>query len=127
MLILCVYPFRSGVDHLDNPGFSNPSAGSLDSAPAAPSVPASGDSSRRHCQCCRRRMSKLVFDRHTLCVGCWGAECYMDVRCEECLDWLRDVMEAYVKHRKSLLQKARKGGISCSPCFSASANPITFT
>ena len=69
MLILCVYPFCSGVDDLDNPGFSNPSAGSSDSAPAAPSVPASVESSRRHCQRCRRRMSKLVFDRHTLL--CW--------------------------------------------------------
>ena len=33
----------------------------------------------------------------------------IDKRCDECLDWSQDEMEAYVKHRKSLVSKDKKG------------------
>ena len=106
---------------LDKPGFSAssdlsqealqdsvtppPSTGSSSSA----SAPSSGDSSRHNCPKCRRRMSKPVFDCHTFCYKCWGFNCTVDQRCDECLDWSLKEVEAYVKHRKSLISKEKKG------------------
>ena len=73
------------------------------------SAPSSGESSCRNCPQCRRRMSKTIFDRHTVCHKCRGWDCFLDKRCDECLDWSQEEMEAYVKHRKSLISKDKKG------------------
>ena len=53
-------------------------------------------------------MSKPVFDRHTMCVLCRVFECYHDSRCDECMEWSPEEMEAYVKHRQLLLRKDRR-------------------
>ena len=33
----------------------------------------------------------------------------LDKRCDECLDWSQEEMEAYVKYEKSLVSKDKKG------------------
>ena len=98
---------------LDNPGFSVPSdvsqVATQDSVTPPPpsgsnssaSAPSSGDSSRRNCPQHRRRMSKTVFDRHTVCHKCRGFDRLLDKRCDECLDWPQEEMEAYVKQKIS--------------------------
>ena len=53
-------------------------------------------------------MSKPVFDRHTVCVLCRGFECSPESRCDECMEWSSEEMEAYVKHRQLLLRKDRR-------------------
>ena len=81
------------------------SAGSSSSA----SAPSSGDSSTcRNCPKCRRRMSKFVFDRHTVCFQCRSFDCDFDNRCDECLEWSQEEMEAYVKHKLFLLKDKRR-------------------
>ena len=52
-------------------------------------------------------MSKPVFDVHTVCVLCRGFECSLDSHCDECMEWLSEEMEAYVKHQQLLLCKDR--------------------
>ena len=59
----------------------------------------------RQCLKCHRRISKLVYDRHNFCTKCRCFECSLDSRCDECVDWSRDEMEAYIKHRRSLKAK----------------------
>ena len=75
-----------------------PSTGSTSS-----SAPLSGDSSA-----CRRRMSKPVFDHHTVCVLCRGFDCNADSHCDECMQWSTEEMEACEKHRQLLLRKDRR-------------------
>ena len=101
----------------DNPGFSA-SAYVLQEAPVespplppstgstSSSVPLSGESSAyRNCPKCHKRMSKPVFDRHTVCVLCRGFECNHDSCCDECMEWSSEEMEAYVKHQQLPLCK----------------------
>ena len=105
----------------DNPGFSAPSdvsqVATQDSATPPPpsgssssaSVPSLGESSRHNCLQCRRRMSKTVFDCHTVCHKCLGYDCLIDKRCDKCLDWSREEIEAYVKLRNSPVSKDKRG------------------
>ena len=106
---------------LDNPGFSASTdvsqEATSDSPPPPPSTgstssssaPSSGDSSAcRNCPKYRRRMSKPVFDHHTVYVLCRGFECNIDSRCDECMEWSTEEMEAYIKHRQLLLLKDRR-------------------
>ena len=105
---------------LDNPRFSAlaelaPKASQATAEPLPPtasgssaSAPSFGDSTHCNCLQCRRRRSKTVFDRHTVCFRCCGYDCSFD-RCDECLDWSQEEMEAYVQHRRSLLSKDKKG------------------
>ena len=102
---------------LENPGFVTPS----DSAPiSSPGLgppfppsrsPASSTSlpsaDEALCQClkCHRRISKLVYDCHNFCTKCRGFDCFFESCCDECADWSREEMEAYVKHRHSLKAK----------------------
>ena len=82
-----------------------PSAGSSSSA----SAPLSGDSlACRNCPKCRRRMSKPVFDCHTVCFHYRGFDCDTDNCCDECLEWSQEEMEAYVKHCKLILRKDKR-------------------
>ena len=99
---------------LENPGFVTQG----DSAPisptgSGPSLPPSGSSAsssvlpssdEAYCQClkCHRRISKLNDDRHNFCTKCRGFDCSLDLRSNECVDWSREEMEAYIKHRRSL-------------------------
>ena len=53
-------------------------------------------------------MTKPVFDHHTVCVLCRGFDCDIDCRCDECMEWSTEEMEAYVKSRQLLLCKDRR-------------------
>ena len=54
-------------------------------------------------------MGKIIFDRHAVCHKCRGWDCLIAKRCDVCLNWSQEEMEAYVKHCKSLVSKDRKG------------------
>ena len=41
----------------------------------------------RNCANCITRMPSIVFDAHTLGIGCKDQVCNMSVRCYECRDW----------------------------------------
>ena len=71
------------------------------------STPLSGNSTRRSCQRCQGRMSSFSLDRHTFCIKCRGSDCGFDNKCDECMSWSSEEMEAYVKLRKSLASKGR--------------------
>ena len=127
---------------LDNPGFSA-SAEISQVPPATPPLPpstgstssyapSSGDSSAcRNCPKCCGRMSKPVFDCHTVCVICRGVECSLDSHFDECLEWSLEEMESYLKHRQALLRKDhhRKDSLfkpPSSPVTSPSPSPAGF-
>ena len=52
-------------------------------------------------------MSSFSLDRHTYCSRCCGSDCDVDNKCDECMSWTKEEMEAYVKLRKSLTSKSR--------------------
>ena len=53
-------------------------------------------------------MSSLLYDQHELCVTCRGQECDSSDKCIECSSWTDDVFVKYIKHRRSLIFKAKK-------------------
>ena len=61
--------------------------------------------SRRSCPSCNTRMSSLIYDK--LCATCRGLDWDVNELCEECSLWPLDMMEKYLKHRKSLLVKSK--------------------
>ena len=67
----------------------------------------SSKKSTRNCPTCRVRMSSHDLDAHVLCVTCRGKSCCMNDRCEICVDWSDDRMNAYLKHQASLERKRR--------------------
>ena len=101
---------------VDNPGFAldvsedvdvhRSDSGVLQSSGNS-SAPLSGESTRRSCPRCHGRMSSFFRDRHTFCTKCRGSDCSSDSRCDECMSWYSEEMEAYVKLRKSLASKGR--------------------
>ena len=50
-----------------------------------------------------------MFDQNTVCSKCRGFDCDFDRHCDVCMDWSQEEMEAYVKHRKSLVHKGKRG------------------
>ena len=60
-------------------------------------------------------------DFHSICVNCQGIEWDFDHRCDECADVADDVMNNYVKHRRSLKPKHRYKSKRKDPLLSASA------
>ena len=87
------------------------------------SVSSSGASPRRNCPQCRRRMSTTIFDRHTVCLKCRAWDCFVDKRCGEFLNWSQEEMESYVKHRKLIVSKDKKGKDSL-PKLPSSPGPV---
>ena len=79
----------------------------------------------RSCPKCRRRMSGLQFDLHTICEPCQGIVCSLDTRCPECKPWSEDKMSAYLKHKVSLAGKRRKrqGSASTTSSPAVASNP----
>ena len=65
-------------------------------------------SAHRSCLRCTKRMSSGKYDKHTICLACRNVTCSVEVRCSECSDWTLDVMQDYLKHRKSLSPKGER-------------------
>ena len=68
----------------------------------------SSDTSRRSCSTCKKRMSNLKYDKHTICSACRDIRCDIENRCSECKDWTVSQMEDFIRHRKSLESKGPK-------------------
>ena len=68
----------------------------------------SGDSARRSCKKCHGRMSSFSLDKHLFCIKCRGSDCNLMSRCDECMQWTKEEMEAYVKLRRSLSSKCKR-------------------
>ena len=109
---------------LDNPGFQKCVSDQVDvhqmesgiMQSSGTSAASSGEPSHRSCIRCHGRMSSFSLDRHTYCYKCRGSDCDMDDKCDECMSWTKEEMEAYVKLLKSLTSKSRhcKGPHRCS-------------
>ena len=77
----------------------------------------------RSCPKCRRQMSGLQFDLHTICEPCRGIVCSLNTRCPECKPWSQEKMSAYIKHKVSLAGKCKKRqgpSTSSSPAVASS-------
>ena len=55
--------------------------------PPTPMAAVSEGKKFRNCANCTNRMPSIVFDAHTLCIGCRDQVCDMSVHCDECRDW----------------------------------------
>ena len=64
----------------------------MDSASAQPVDP----DARRTCPECRKRMSSMIHDAHTLCISCSGLDCDLGNSCDVCIDW-SEVMKCYCR------------------------------
>ena len=53
-------------------------------------------------------MSSLKYDSHSVCTHCRETVCSLDSRCSEYKDWSLEVMQEYLKHKKSLATKRGK-------------------
>ena len=74
---------------------------------SAMSTPAAVDSAALHsCPNCRRRMSSLKHDSHTICSQCRAVSCSVETRCSECKDWSVDAMQDHLKYQRSLARKS---------------------
>ena len=80
-------------------------------------------SARRSCHRCTRRMSSLTHDKHTLCVTCRDVDCSVAVRCDECREWSTELMNEYIRHKRSLISKSRKPKVTTPSASSASVTP----
>ena len=79
----------------------------------------SGEATRRSCQRCRGRMNSFSLGRRTFCSKCRGSDCDFDNKCDECMPWTKEEMEAYVKLHKSLASKSKhKKSVAKPPLFS---------
>ena len=78
------------------------------SSSSTPISTAMDSAALRSCPKCHRRMSSLKHDSHTICSHCRDVVCALDTLCSECKDWPVDIMQEYVKHRKSLAGKRSK-------------------
>ena len=98
---------------LDNPGFSvditnaevhfsdPPKSSGLSSTN-------SGDSARRSCKKCHGRMISFSLDKLLYCTKCRGSDCNLMSRCDECMQWTKEEMEAYMKLCRSVSSKCKK-------------------
>ena len=67
------------------------------------STPATVDSAAlRSCPKCRRRMSSLKHDSHTICSQCRDVNCSVDTRCSECKSWSVEAVQEHLKYQRSL-------------------------
>ena len=101
---------------VENPGFAMDVSDQVDvhqsergvlQSSGSSSTPSSGESTRCSCQRCHGRMSSFSLDRHTFCIKCRGSGCGFDNKCDKCMLWFSEEMEAYIKVRKSLASKGR--------------------
>ena len=97
------------------------------SATPSTSSPAVDVSAHRSCLCCAKQMSSIKYDKHTFCLQCRNVPCSVEVRCSECSDWSLDVMQDYLRHRKSLVSKGRNKAATAVSTASASSTPEVST
>ena len=91
---------------LGNPGFSD-SITEVHNAPkSSGSSSASSGQPQRSCARCPSRMSSIDCDKHLICIRCRGYECSVELRCEECESWSKEML-AHEKIRKSLASKSK--------------------
>ena len=98
---------------MDSPAKDLPS--SLPPSTSAPAPSAVDVSAHHSCTRCARRMSCIKYDRHSLCLHCRDVQCSLEVRCFECSCWSSDIMQEYIKHRKTLVSKGKKKPVSTAP------------
>ena len=73
---------------------------------SALSTPATVDSAvLRSYPKCRRRMSSLKHDSHTICSQCSDVTCSVDTRCSECNSWSIETMQEHLNYQRSLAGK----------------------
>ena len=77
----------------------------------------------RSCPKCRRRMSSLKHDSHTICSQCRDVTCSVDTRCNECKSWSVEAMQEHLKYQRSLAGKrsSKKPAVTAA---SASQPPV---
>ena len=73
--------------------------------PPTPMATVSDGRKFRNCANCTNRMPSIVFDAHTLCIGCRDQVCDMSVHCDECRDWSDSYRLAFVKYNRTLKAK----------------------
>ena len=73
--------------------------------PPTPMAAVSDGKKFRNCANCTSRMPSIVFDAHTLCIGCRDQVCDMSVHCDECRDWSDSYRLAFVKYNRTLKAK----------------------
>ena len=78
-------------------------------------------------ECSSRRMSSYKYDKHTLCLHCRDVLYSVDLRCRECSSWSTDMMQDYLKHRKSLVSKGKEKSSVATPTSSAPSVPPSAT
>ena len=52
-------------------------------------------------------MSSHDLDSHIICTACLFKNCNLNDRCDMCVSWSNDKMNAYVKHQSSLERKRK--------------------
>ena len=60
----------------------------------------------RSCSC-GARMSKIVYDTHSLCSVCTGFACNLTKRCSHCESWTDEKMTNYLRHQTSLIRRRK--------------------
>ena len=97
---------------LDNPGFNVDTTDAevhlSDPPKSSGSSTASGDSALRSCKKYHGRMSSFSLDKHLYCIKCRGSDCNLMSRCDECMQWTKEEMDAYMKLRRSLSSKGKR-------------------
>ena len=84
---------------------------------SAASTPAVVDSAAlSSCPNCRRKISSLKHDSHTICSHCRAVSCSVETRCSECKDWSVDTMQEHLKYQRSLAGKcgSRKPAVTAA-------------
>ena len=80
--------------------------------PPTPVAAVSDRGKFRNCANCTTRMPSIVFDAHTLCIGCKDQACNMSVHCYECRDWSDSYRLAFLEYTALLrLGVIRKCGV----------------
>ena len=79
--------------------------------PPTPMAAVSEGKKFRNCANCTNRMPSIVFDAHTLFIGCRDQVCDMSVHCDECRDWPDSYRLAFVKYNRTLKGTGRSEGV----------------